>query len=218
MRMPFSHEPSRMERARCAVRDRTSGAAHTLSGAATTAAGAAGGAATTAAGAAQDAAHVVADRATVAAQQIADRAGMAATTIGERARPLASEAALRCAAAWQILRYGVPRPSPMARVVSVLPMAAGTAARRSKGPAVLMVLGAAGAVGVLLWRRSRTGGDTVWILDDDNDIEPVGRWHEGDSRGRGADKPADDRDVDRDVSRPGGDKGDRKDSAANRWP
>ncbi|NUP47360.1 MAG: hypothetical protein HOW97_08600, partial [Catenulispora sp.] len=48
MRMPFrQHEPTRGERMRCAVQNRAADAAHALSGAAGTAAGAAQGAAVT---------------------------------------------------------------------------------------------------------------------------------------------------------------------------
>ncbi|GAA1959285.1 hypothetical protein GCM10009838_14510 [Catenulispora subtropica] len=217
--MPFRHqEPSRAERVRCAVQGRTADAATTLSGAATTAAASARGAALTAAGATQDAAHVVADRAALAAHEAADRASAAASTVADRARPFAAEAAQRTAAAWQILRHGVPRRGPMARVASVVPMATvTTAARRGRAPMGLMVLGAAGAVGVLLWRRARMDRDTVWILDDDSDNEPVGRWHEGDSRAGAHDdldsrahRARDGRDLDSPSH--------RRDSPANRWP
>jgi len=225
--MPFSHqEPAtRMERMRSAVRDGAAGAAHTVSGAATSAAasaaGAAQGAGRTAAGAGRDAAVVVADRAAVAAQQVADRATVAAATMTDRARPIAAEASARGAAAWRVLRYGAPRPTPLGRVVSVRPMTAvTTAARRSRTPMGLMLLGAAGAVVVLWLRRSRTG-DSMWILDDDSDIEPVGRWHEGDSRVGAADdkigKSAEPRDSGADAG-PTTTAADRKDSPANRWP
>lgn len=212
MRMPFSHEEpqSRLERVRCAVRDRTSGAAHSVSGAA----GTAQSAAVSAAGAAQDTAQQVADRANVVAHQVADRAQVAATMMadrarpvaraaGERARPVAAEAASRGGAAWQVLLHGAPPPSPMARMASVVPLAAvTTAARRSRAPMGLMALGAAGAVGLLWWRRSRSGADSVWILDSDADVEPVGRWQEGDRRSAADDTM---------------DSG-RRESPANRWP
>lgn len=198
MRMPFSHkEPqSRLERVRCTVRDRTSGAAHSVSGAA----GTAQAAALSAAGVAQGTAQQVAERAQVAAAMMADRARPMARAAGERARPVAAEAASRTGAAWQVLLHGAPQPSPMARVVSVVPLAA--AARRSRTPIGLMVLGAAGAVGLLWWRRSRSGADSVWILDSDADVEPVGRWQEGDRR-----SAADD------TMESG-----RRESPANRWP
>ncbi|MEY9892408.1 hypothetical protein ABIA35_000464 [Catenulispora sp. MAP12-49] len=201
MRMPFSHEEpaGRMERVRCAVRDRTSGAAQTVSGAA----GTAQSAAVQAAGAAQGTALQVADRANVVAHQVADRASVAAGVMAERARPVAAEAAARGGAAWQAIRYGAPQPSPMARIASVMPVAVvTTAARRGRAPIGLMVLGAAGAVGLLWWRRSRSNADSVWILDSDPDIEPVGRWQERDSRA-GADDTMD---------------SGRRESPANRWP
>jgi hypothetical protein len=211
--MPFSHdEPaSRLERVRCAVRDRTSGAAHSVSGAA----GTAPSAAVTAAGVAQGTAHQVADRATVVGQQVADRATVvahqvadrttvAAAAMADRARPVAAEAASRGGAAWQVIRYGAPQPSPLARMATVIPLATvTTAARRSRAPLVLMAIGAACAVGILWWRRSRTGPDSVWILDSDSDVEPVGRWQERDNR-------ADADDTGMDTS--------RRDSPANRWP
>ena len=189
MRMPFSHkEPqSRLERARCAVRYRSSGAARTVSGAA----GTAQSAALSAAGVAQDTAQQVADRATMVAQQVADRT-----------RPVAAEAAARCGAAWQILRHGTPHRSPMTRMVSVVPVTV-TAVRRGRAPMGLMALGAAGAVGLLLWRRSRSETDSVWILDSDSDVEPVGRWQERESRAGAEDAPMD---------------AGRRDSSANRWP
>lgn len=87
----------------------------------------------------------------------------------------------------------------------------------------LMLFGAAGAVALLWMRRSRSGGDSMWILDDDSDIEPVGRWHEGDSRAEAADdmigeggkggKPGEAHDSGPDATPT-----DRKDSPANRWP
>jgi hypothetical protein len=229
--MPFRHQqPSRVDRVRCAVQNRAADAAQTLSGAAGTAAGAAGGAARSAAGAAQDAASLAADRAGAAAHQVADRAADAAGALAQRARPLAAEAVGRGSAAWRVLRYGAP-PSPMARVASVVPVAVVTkAARRSKAPMALMALGAAGAIGVLWVRRARTGRDSVWILDDDNDVEPVGRWDERDSRANAVD------DMDLDLQsrdhgeragrmereagggRDGGSSGERKDSPVNRWP
>jgi len=208
MRMPFSHEEpqSRLERVRCAVRDRTSGAAHSVSGAA----GTAQTAAMSAAGAAQDTAQQVADRAAVVAHQVADRASIAAAVmaerarpVAERARPVAAEAATRGGAAWQVIRHGAPQPSPMARMAGVMPLAAVTAARRGRAPIGLMALGAVGAVGLLWWRRSRADVDSVWILDSDTDVEPVGRWQENDSRAA-----ADDTAMD----------SGRRDSPANRWP
>ncbi|MBS2531302.1 hypothetical protein KGQ20_00810 [Catenulispora sp. NF23] len=201
MRMPFSHEEpqSRLERVRCAVRDRTSGAAHSVSGAA----GTAQSAAANAAGVAQDTAQQVAGRATVVAHQVADRASVAAAVLAERARPVASEAASRGGAAWQVMLHGAPQPSPMSRVAAVMPVAVTTVARRGRAPLGLMAIGALGAVGLLWWRRSRAGADSVWILDSDSDVEPVGRWQEGDRRG-GADDTAMD---------PG-----RRESPANRWP
>lgn len=201
MRMPFSHEEprSRVERVRCAVRDRTSGAAHSVSGAA----GAAQGTAQQVADRANVVAHQVADRAQVAAAMMADRTRPVARAAGERARPVAAEAASRGGAAWQVLLHGAPPPSPMARVASVVPLAAvTTAARRGRAPIGLMVLGAAGAVGLLWWRRSRVGADSVWILDSDADVEPVGRWQEGDRRSAADDTM---------------DSG-RRESPANRWP
>ncbi|NUR58679.1 MAG: hypothetical protein HOV87_08315, partial [Catenulispora sp.] len=127
-----------------------------------------------------------------------------------------------------VLLHGAP-PSPMARVTSFVPVAAVTkAARRSKVPMALMALGAAGAVGVLWVRRARTGRDSVWILDDDNDVEPVGRWDERDSRANAVDDM--DLEQTRDhgeragrmqreakSERDGGSPSDRRDSA-NRWP
>jgi len=260
--MPFRHqEMSRMDRMRCAVQARASdtaqtfsGAAHTLSGAATTAAGAAQGAARTAAasaaGRAQDAASLMADRATTAAHGMADRTNQAAHTMADRtttatstmttrARPLTTEAAQRTTAAWHILRHGTPR-SPMTRMASALPVSAvTTAARRSKAPMTLMILGAAGAAGILAWRRSHADRESVWILEDDSDIEPVGRWHEGDSpadmhddlddrtdrpsrmsRSRDAKHSKDGSDANQGTgmdSHPGPTT-DRKDSPANRWP
>lgn len=212
MRMPFrQHEPSRGERMRCAVQNRAAGAAHTLSGAAGTAAVTAQGAAVTAACAAQDAAHVVADRATVAAHGVADRAGTAAGAVAERARPLAAEAADRGSAAWHIIRYGAPRPSPLTRVTSFVPVTTvTTVARRSKAPMALMALGAAAGVCVMWLRRARMDRDSVWILDEDSDSEPVGRWQEGDSR-----NAVDHSDRGRDSSHASSG---RKDSPANRWP
>jgi hypothetical protein len=199
--MPFRHEEpqSRLERVRCAVRDRSSGAAQTVSGAA----GTAQSAAVSAAGVATDTAHQVADRATVVAQQMADRASVARAVMAERARPMAAEAASRGSAAWQVLRHGAPQSSPMARVVGVMPVAVTTVARRGRAPMALMVLGAAGAVGLLWWRRSRGDADSVWILDSDSDVEPVGRWQERDSRAAADDAPTD---------------AGRRDSPANRWP
>lgn len=199
MRMPFSHnEPaSRLERVRCAVRDRTSGAARSVSGAA----GSAQGAAMTAAGAAQDTAQQVADRATVVAHQVADRASVAAGVVAERARPMAAEAAARGSAAWHVIRYGAPPPSPMARMASVMPVGVVTVARRGRAPIGLMVLGAVGAVGLLWWRRSRSAADSVWILDSDADVEPVGRWQEQDRAAA-------------DDAKEFG----RRESPANRWP
>lgn len=226
MRMPFScDEPqSRLERVRRTVRDRASGAAHSVSGAVSDAAGAAQtrartaahsvsgaagaaaqSAARSAAGAAQSTAHQVADRANVAAHQAADRAQDAASSVAGRARPLAAEARSRSSAAWQVLLHGAPQPSPLARIASVsaLPLTAvTTVARRGRAPLGLMTIGAAGAVGVLLWRRSRAGEDSVWILDSDSDVEPVGRWQEGD-RATAAD----------DNMESG-----RRESPANRWP
>lgn len=208
MRMPFSHEEprSRLDRARCAVRDRTSNAAHSVSGAA----GSAQSAAMRAASATQGTALQVADRANVVARQMAGRAQVAAVVVTdrarpmtERARPVAAEAASRGGAAWQVLLHGAPQPSPMARVASIVPLAAvGTAARRSRTPIGLMALGAAGAVGLLWWRRSRADADSVWILDSDADVEPVGRWQEGDRRSAADDAM--------DSS--------RRESPANRWP
>jgi hypothetical protein len=239
--MPFrQQEPSRARRMRCAVQGRASDAAYTVSGAATTAAGAAKGAALTAAGATQEAAQVVAGRANdaarVAAQEAAGRTSQAATVVTERARPMAAEAAQRTGAAWRILLHGVPRRGPMSRVASVLPLGtATTAARRGKAP-MMMAIGVAGMVGALLWRRSRTDRDTVWILDEDSDIEPVGRWPEGDSHlathdavpGAVDDTVHDDLDegaartgrTDRDTryAKNSDQNGDRKDSPANRWP
>ena len=238
MRMPFRHQPSRVERMRCAVQDRAAGAAHTLSEAAGTAGQAAGSAALAAAGAAQGAAQVAADRATMAANQVAhqvaDRAAGAAGTLADRARPLAAEAVGRGRAAWQVLRHGAP-PPPMARVTSFVPVAVVTkAARRSKVPMALMALGAACAFGVLWVRRARTGRDSVWILDDDNDVEPVGRWEDRDSRANAVDDMdmnMENRDhgeragrMEREASkdhkgdRDGGSPSDRRDSPANRWP
>ncbi len=198
--MPFSHEEpqSRLERVRCAVRDRTSGAANSVSGVA----GTAQSAAANAAGVAQDTAQQVAGRATVVAHQVADRASIAAAVLAERARPVASEAASRGGAAWQVVLHGAPQPSPMSRVAAVMPVAV-TAARRGRAPLGLMAIGALGAVGLLWWRRSRTGADSVWILDSDSDVEPVGRWQEGDRRGATDDSAMD----------PG-----RRESPANRWP
>ncbi|WP_370364870.1 hypothetical protein [Catenulispora sp. GP43] len=198
--MPFSHEKpaSRMERARCAVRDRTSGAAQTVS----EAAGTAQSAAMQAAGVAQGTAVQVADRANVVAQQVADRASVAAAVMAERARPVAAEAAARGGAAWQAIRYGAPQPSPMTRIASVMPVAVVTSARRGRAPLGLMVLGAAGAVGLLWWRRSRSNADSVWILDTDTDVEPVGRWQERDSRASADDTM----------------ESGRRESPANRWP
>ncbi|MFL6111358.1 MAG: hypothetical protein ACJ786_08400, partial [Catenulispora sp.] len=151
----------------------------------------------------------------------ADRATVAAAAMTDRARPIAAEATARGGAAWHALRYGAPGPTLLTRVASVLPMAAvTTAARRGKTPMGLMLLGAAGAVGVLWLRRSRTG-ESMWILDDDSDIEPVGRWHEGDSRGGAADdmigKSGELRDSGPDAGRTTT-AADRKDSPANRWP
>ena len=77
-----------------------------------------------------------------------------------------------------------------------------TAVRRSRVPMGLMAVGAAGAVGVLMWRRSRAGADSVWILDSDADVEPVGRWQDADRRAAADDSL---------------DAG-RRDSPANRWP
>ena len=229
MRMPFSHEEpqSRLERVRCAVRDRASGAAHSVSGAVGTAqhtamraqhtamraqsrAMKAQSTAMSAASTAQDTAQQVADRAAVVAHQVADRASVAAAVmaerarpVAERARPLATEAASRGGAAWQVLRHGAPQPSPMARMAGVMPAAAVTAARRSRAPLALMALGAAGAVGLLWWRRSRAEVDSVWILDSDSDVEPVGRWQEDENRAA-----ADD------TATGSG----RRESPANRWP
>lgn len=199
MRMPFSHdEPAgRLERVRCAVRDRTSGAARSVSGAA----GTAQYAAMNAAGAAQGTAQQVADRATVAAHQVADRASVAAGVVAERARPMAAEAAARGGAAWQVIRHGAPQPSPMSRMASAMPVGVVTAARRGRAPIGLMAIGAAGAVGLLWWRRSRAAADSVWILDEDSDVEPVGRWQEQD-RAAGQDA--------KDFG--------RRESPANRWP
>ncbi|GAA2043215.1 hypothetical protein GCM10009839_52870 [Catenulispora yoronensis] len=211
--MPFRRPepPTRMERMRCAVSGRASDAAQTFSGAA----GAAQGAAVTAAGAAQEAAYAVADRAALAAHEVSDRASTAASTVAERARPVAAEAVERGGAAWQILRHGVPRrPSPIARVTSVLPVATvTTVTRRGRAPMALMALGAAGAVGVLLVRRSRMDRDSVWILDEDAEMEPVGRWEEADARATAnrRDRSAGTDDADASSS-------DRKDSPANRWP
>jgi hypothetical protein len=88
-------------------------------------------------------------------------------------------------------------------VASAVPLAAvTTAARRGRAPIGLMALGAAGAVGLLWWRRSRAGADSVWILDSDADVEPVGRWQEGDRR-TAADDTMD---------------SGRRESPANRWP
>lgn len=202
MRMPFSHEEprGRLERARCAFRDRASGAAHSFSGAA----GTAQSAAMTAAGAAQDTAQQVADRANVVAHQVADRAQVATAVMAERARPVAAEAASRAGAAWQVLLHGAPQPSPMSRVVSVVPLAAvTTAARRGRAPIALMAFGAAGAVGLLWWRRSRAEADSVWVLDSDADVEPVDRL--GDRR-----SAADDAMESKDSG--------RRESPANRWP
>jgi len=202
MRMPFRHEEpqSRLERVRCAVRDRTSGAAQA---AALNAAGVAQDTAQQVADRAQVAAAMMADRAQVAAAMMADRARPMARAAGERARPVAAEAASRGGAAWQVLLHGAPQPSPMARVVSVVPLAAvTTAARRSRAPIALMAVGAAGAVGLLWWRRSRTGTDSVWILDSDADVEPMGRWQEGDRRSAADDTM----------------ESERRESPAKRWP
>jgi hypothetical protein len=199
--MPFRHEepPSRMERVRCAVRERSSGAAQTVSGAT----GGAQQAALYVVDVAQGTAHQVADRTSTAAQQVAGRASEAAAVLAERARPVAAEAASRGGAAWQVLRYGAPQPSPMARMAAVMPLGAlPTVARRSRVPMGLMAIGAAGAVGVLMWRRSRAGADSVWILDADADAEASGgRWQDVDSRAA-ADDAMDS----------------RRDSPANRWP
>lgn len=199
MRMPFRHDKpaSRLDRVRCALRDRSADAAQTVSGAAGTAQTAARGAA----GAAQVRAQQAAERATEVAHQVADRASVAASAAAERARPVAAEAAARGGAAWQVMLHGAPQPSPMARMVSVVPLA-GTAVRRSRVPMGLMAIGAAGAVAVLMWRRSRAGSDSVWILDSDADVEPVGRWQDSDRR------------ASADDSLDAG----RRDSPANRWP
>ena len=109
MRMPFRHEEpqSRLERVRCAVRDRTSGAAQA---AALNAAGVAQDTAQQVADRAQVAAAMMADRAQVAAAMMADRARPMARAAGERARPVAAEAASRGGAAWQVLLHGAPQP------------------------------------------------------------------------------------------------------------
>ena len=201
MRMPVRHEEprSRLERVRCAVRDRTSGAA-----------GSAQTAAMSAAGTAQDTAQQVADRATLVAHQVADRASDAAALmagrarpVAQRARPLAAEAASRGSAAWYVIRHGAPRPSPMARMAGVMPVVAVTAARRGRAPLGLMALGGAAAVGLLWWRRSRAAVDSVWVLDSDSDTEQVERWQESQSRAA-----AEDRGV----------ASERRESPANRWP
>ena len=146
--------------------------------------GSAQSAAATAAGMAQGTAHQVADRATavgqqvagratVAAQQVAhqvaDRASASAAAMSGRARPMAAEAASRGGAAWQVIRHGAPQPSPLARMATVVPLVTvTTAAPRSRAPLGMMAVGAAGAVGLLWWRRSRAGADSVWILDSDS--------------------------------------------------
>jgi uncharacterized iron-regulated membrane protein len=182
--MPFKGEvepPSRIERIRCGVQSRTADAAQAV---AERARPIAGEAAQAAQAAAQTAAASVSDAATTAARSVADAAATAAQSVAERARPLASEAASRGSAAWMIVRHGTP-PSAMSRVTALLPTTAVTKAgstMRSKGNSAvaLMAIGGVAAAGVMWWRRSRIGTDSVWILDeDDSDIEPPDGWHEG---------------------------------------
>jgi len=193
--MPFGQQepPSRWERAQGAFRGCASSAAQNFPGASNSA--------QNAAIAAQVAAQQAANQASVAAQQAAARAAVTATQMAERARPMANEAANRGTAAWRILLYGAPPPPVTTRVVTV--------ARRGRLPLGLMMIGAIASVGMLWWRRSQMA-DTVWVLDEDSDVEPAGRWHEGDSHA------ADDTAVDA-----GGGQattGHHSQSQANRWP
>ena len=187
MRMSFKGEvapPSRIERIRCGVQSRTADAAQVV---ADRARPLAGDAANAAQHAAQSAAASVSDAANVAAHSVAEAAATAAQSVAERARPLANEAATRGAAAWTILRYGAPAPSPMTRIAALLPTTAvakagSTVKSKGNSAVALMAVGGVAAAAVMWWRKSRVGTDSVWILDeDDSDVEPPDGWHEGSS-------------------------------------
>jgi hypothetical protein len=184
MRMPFKKhvQQSRMERLRCGVQSRAADAAHSAQSMADRARPMASDAMSAAQSAAQSAAMSVSGASTSAAHAVAGAANTAAQAVAERTKPLAGEAALRGSAAWTVLRYGVPAPGPIKRAVALVPIAkaAKTGTKSKTGSALmLMTLGGVTAAGVTWWRKSRSGTDSVWILDETDDLEPPDGWHEG---------------------------------------
>jgi hypothetical protein len=169
-------------------------------------------AAQSAAVAAQSAAVSARSVAATAAGSVADLAQNAATMVNEHGKPIAMEAAARSAAAYQVLRHGVPRSGPMARVAMMMPGAmgngAGSTMRRARGPLVLMVAGGVGAAGIMAWRRSRARNDELWIVDVDDDARVAAEgWDQGSVRSSSGD------------NRSGASTAsDRMDHPSRRWP
>lgn len=192
MRMPFKSqvpESSRLTRMRSQAQARAVDAAQ---------------AAQSAAGAAQSAAVSARSAAQSAATSVAGIAQNAATVVNERGRPVAMEAAARSAAAFQVLRHGVPRTG-LARLV---PASMGARAGRTRGPLMLMAVGGVGAAGVLAWRRSRNRDDELWIVDVDDDARVAAEgWDQGSMRSSS-----------RDNQSGASSASDRMDHPSRRWP
>lgn len=192
-------DPSRLEELRALLQERASGAGHRiqceLDDRVPRVKASVGGAA-----------HAAADTAQAVAGTAQAAASTAVDTVYVRSRPIVEQSAVRGSAAWSALRYGPgsrkSAASGLRQIIAygvastpVVGKSGSALKSRAGSTAVLAAAGGVTAVGILWWRRSRAGDDTLWITEpgEPGESEKSGRYEAPVKHGKAgaSDKPAD---------------------------